>query len=323
MKGVCMPKNYVLICILLIGCGEEALYGIPDAAPEPQGQEIPNPEPEPESPQASEPPDQPGFDEPEPEPEEDTETPAEEDTPPPPPDDCEGISDLIYVIDKQEESLYIFDPETGSMNFHGNLDCAIFAGTPASMSVARNGYAYVRYADNTVYQVHLETMSCTETAYESDFGAFGMGYATAHATTWQDSLYIANANTLAKLNTETWNLDTLGTLPSQSELTGNGDGELWAILPLETPARLAHINKSNAQVLSSIQLPGFPDPYSIDTFAFATWGGEFWLFVRSYGMGNSTDVYRARTDGSFEMVVHRTGLNIVGAGVSTCAPGQE
>ena len=68
MKGVCMPKNYVLICILLIGCGEEALYGIPDAAPEPQGQEIPNPEPEPESPQASEPPDQPGFDEPEPEP---------------------------------------------------------------------------------------------------------------------------------------------------------------------------------------------------------------------------------------------------------------
>jgi|MDSW01.2.fsa_nt_gb hypothetical protein len=318
-----MSRLIVLTCILCIGCGEEALYSVPDASPEPQGQEIPNSEPEAETPAAPEPPDQPGFDESESEPEEETEAPPEEDAPPPPPDDCAGISDLIYVIDKEDESLYLFDPETGSLNFHGELDCAIFAGTPASMSVARDGYAYIRYADNTVYSVHLETMNCTETAYDADFGAFGMGYATAHATTWQDNLYIANANTLAKLNTETWSLDTLGTLPSQSELTGNGDGELWAILPLETPARLAHIDKNNAQVLSSINLNGFPDPYGIDTFAFATWGGEFFLFVRSYGMGSSTDVYRVRTDGSFDMVVHGTGLNIVGAGVSTCAPGQE
>lgn len=319
-----MSRLFVIAFLLCIGCGEEALYGVPRE--EPSGQEIPNPEPEADTPNP--PADEPGFDEtqpesePEPEPQEEPETP-EEDTPPPPADDCEGISDLIYIIDKDNDSIYIFDPETGSVNFHGALDCGVFTGTPSSMSVARDGYAYVRYADNTVYSVYLETMTCTETAYSMDFGAFGMGYATAHSETWEDSLYIANSNTLAKLNTDTWSLETLGTLPSQSELTGNGDGELWAILPLETPARLAHIDKNNAQVIGSISLPAFPDPYGIDTFAFATWGGDFYLFVRSYGMGSSTDIYRARADGTFTMVVHGTGRNIVGAGVSTCAPGQE
>ena len=317
-----MSRLIVVSFLLCLGCGEEALYGVP--MEEPAGQEIPNPEPEADIPDP--PADQPGFDEPEPEEpegEEEPEAPEENEAPPPPPDDCEGISDLIYVIDKGNDSLYIFDPETEALNFHGTLDCAVFAGTPASMSVARNGYAYVRYADNTVYSVHLETMTCTETPYSVDFGAFGMGYATAHSGTWEDSLYIANSSTLAKLNTETWSLDTLGTLPSQSELTGNGDGELWAILPLESPARLAHIDKDNAQVIGSISLPTFPDPYGIDTFAFATWGGDFYLFVRSYGMGSSTDIYRASTDGTFTMVVQDTGRNIVGAGVSTCAPGQE
>lgn len=304
-----MPKLLILVTLLCLGCGEEALYGLPV---EPAGQEIPNPDPEEDLPP-------PPIDEPEPD-EEEPETPEEEEAPPP--DDCEGISDLIYVVDKDNDSIYIFDPTTGELSFHGELDCAIFAGTPASMSIARDGYAYVRYADNTVYAVHLETMSCTETPYSVDFGAFGMGYATADSSTWQDNLYVANSNTLAQLNTNSWSLTPLGTLPSQSELTGNGDGELWAILPLETPARLVHIDKSNAEVIESIQLPTFPDPYGIDTFAFATWGGDFWLFVRSYGLGNTTDVYRAQPNGTFNMVVQGTGRNIVGAGVSTCAPSQ-
>ena len=55
VKGESMSRLIVLTCILFIGCGEEALYGIPDAQPEPEGQQIPNPEPEAETP---EPPDQ-------------------------------------------------------------------------------------------------------------------------------------------------------------------------------------------------------------------------------------------------------------------------
>ncbi|MBT6178390.1 MAG: hypothetical protein HOI23_14175, partial [Deltaproteobacteria bacterium] len=170
-----MSRLLIIAFLLCVGCGEEALYGIPNE--EPSGQEVPTPEAETEIPPP--PADQPGFDEAEPEadpePEDETDAPEEVDAPPPPPDDCEGISDLIYVIDKDNDSLYIFDPENNALNFHGALDCALFSGTPASMSVARNGYAYIRYADNTVYSVHLETMTCTETAYSVDFGAFGMG----------------------------------------------------------------------------------------------------------------------------------------------------
>ena len=65
---------------------------------------------------------------------------------------------------------------------------------------------------------------------------------------------------------------------------------------------------------------GFPDVGDIDTFAFAAWGGEFWLFVRTYGMGSSTDVYRVTADGTLSRVLEDVGFDVVGAGVSTCAP---
>ena len=253
------------------------------------------------------------------------EDPAQEPPPeeePPPADDCADTSDLVYVIDRDEEALYLFDPVAVSFGLVGDLDCGLWAGTPASMSVSRDGFAYVRYSDNTVYAVDLQTMDCTETSYGSSFGSFGMGFATEDAATWQDDLYVANANLLARLDTATWSLTTLGGLPSQSELTGNAAGELWAMLPLETPAELVQLDKGNGQVLDSYGLWGFPDPFDIDTFAFATWGGEFWVFVRSYGMGNSTDVYRVTATGVLELVWPDSGMDVVGAGVSTCAPAQ-
>ena len=69
-------------------------------------------------------------------------------------------------------------------------------------------------------------------------------------------------------------------------------------------------------------LSGFPDPYGIDTFAFAGWGGDFYLFVRSCGLGNSTDVFRVDGLGTMTAVVRDSGWNVVGAGVSTCAPAE-
>ena len=166
-------------------------------------------------------------------------------------------------------------------------------------------------------------MDCTETSYLSAFGSFGMGYAVDDDSTWQDTLYVANASQLATLDTATWGLTTVGGMPSQSELTGNADGELWAMLPLEAPAELVRLNKASAAVEQTITLPGFPDPYDIDTFAFATWAGDFFLFVRSYGMGNSTDVFHVTAAGAMTLVAADTGMNVVGAGVSTCAPASE
>ena len=280
-----------------------------------------------EEPPAEEPPEDEGGNEDEQPPEEeeppeDEEPPVEEppEEEPPPEDDCDGVSDLVYAIDKEDEALYLFDPPTGAFTYLGDLDCGMWAGTPASMSVSRDGFAYVRYSDQTVYAVDLATLDCTETSYGSSFGSFGMGFATDSATTWQDTLYVANANQLATLDTATWSLNTVGGLPSQSELTGNAAGELWAMLPLESPAQLVRLNKASAQVEQTVTLSSFPNPYDIDTFAFATWGGSFYLFVRTYGMGSSTNVYEVTATGAMSLLAGDTGKNIVGAGVSTCAP---
>ena len=183
------------------------------------------------------------------------------------------------------------------------------------MSVTRDGFAYVRYTDNTVYAVDLDTLECTETAYGgSGFGAFGMGFATDSDTTWRDTLYIANDNQLARMDTATWTVSPMGSLPSQSELTGNADGELWAILPLEEPAQLVRLNKDTAAVEHTLHMTAMPDPYTIDAFAFATWGGDFWVFIRTYGMGHSTDVYRVTSTGHTTRVAVDTGMDVVGAG---------
>lgn len=246
------------------------------------------------------------------------EEPVEEDDPAPE-DDCEGTSELIYVLSQDDEGIYLFDPETLDFTRQGTLDCD-WISSPNSMAVARDGLAYVRYSDDSVYEVNLETMACTPTAYDSgSFGSFGMGYASDDADTWRDQLYIANKSQVASLNTTTWTRKVVATLPSQSELTGNGQGELWAFLPLEQPAQVLRVDLNSGALTERTPLPSFPSPYDIDTFAFATWDGDFYLFVREYGMGRSTDVYQVH-DGSMTPVLRDVGFNVVGAGVSTCAP---
>ena len=55
-------------------------------------------------------------------------------------------------------------------------------------------------------------------------------------------------------------------------------------------------------------------------YAFSFWGGDFWFYT-SGGLGNSQVTrYKYATDKSFSVVVPDTGMTIVGAGVSTCAP---
>jgi len=241
---------------------------------------------------------------------------------PAPEDDCDHTSDLVYALSRDDRKLYTFDPASRAFAELGEIDCPT-SQDPASMAVDRTGTAWVRFGDDSVWEVNLTTFRCDATTYDSrrnGFGSFGMGYATDSKGGWQDQLYVANDDTLAVLDPASWTLGVLGSMPSQSELTGNADGELWAILPLERTARLVQLDKSTGAELGRISLPGFPDPSGIDTFAFATWDGAFYLFVREHGMGESTSVYEVERDGTMTRIVSDSGLNVVGAGVSTCAP---
>lgn len=259
----------------------------------------------------------------------DDELPEEEDPPedtpeedPAPEDDCEGTSDLIYVIEKDRETLSTFDPVSGGLTQLGALDCDSW-GTPASMGVARDGIAYVRYSDNEVFAVDLDTLACTSTSFSdsSGFGSFGMGFATQSASTWRDSLFVANSGQLGRIDPSTWQLTLLGALPSQGELTGTGAGELFAVLPLESPLKVVELDQATGSVADTISVGTTLDISNLDTFAFAAWDGDFYLFTRMYGMGSSTAVHRIDRSGGIELVVAELGINVVGAGVSTCAPG--
>lgn len=256
---------------------------------------------------------------------EETQDGPPQDSPPqdePPADDCEDTSDLIYVISREDGTVYLFDPPTLSFTALGQPACNT-RQTPGSMAISRNGHAFVRYADDSVYDIDLATLACTPTNYSdrrTGFGSFGMGYATDSSNTWRDQLYVANADRLAMMDSSTWSVTPIGTIPSQAELTGNAQGELWAILPLERPAKLVELDKTNGRSLQSLSLAGFPNAQNIDTFAFATWNGDFYLFIRESGMGNHSDVYKVTSTGTLTKEVTNIGFDIVGAGVSTCAP---
>ena len=263
---------------------------------------------------------------------EDTDLPEDTDIPddepdtlvddPAPADDCEHTSDLIYVVERDAGRLYTYDPVGNDFTLLGAPDCTT-SYPPASMAVNRDGTAYVRDAGNRVFAVDLGTMACTATAYSdraTHFDSFGMGYATDSADTWRDQLYVANEGTLAVVDSSTWSLRNLGTLPSQSELTGNADGELWAVLPLERVAELRRLDTDTGATLETVRVPAFPDPSELDTFAVATWNGDFYIFLRSHGMGETTNVYKVTRDGTMTMVLEDAGFDVVGAGVSTCAP---
>lgn len=50
------------------------------------------------------------------------------------------------------------------------------------------------------------------------------------------------------------------------------------------------------------------------------WGGSFYLFYMVSPPDTATRVYKIGSEGTLNVHIDNTGLEIVGAGVSTCAP---
>jgi len=236
-------------------------------------------------------------------------------------DGCSEKLRFIYVMSK-DKGLYQFDPYTATFTLVGQVDCGEFSDTtPSSMAMSTLGVALINYSDSSLQTVDIDDAACVEsgwTAGTGGFSRFGMGY-VADRVGGTETLYISNATRLASLNTTTWEVTNIGALPSQSELSGTGNGELWGFFPLESPPQLLQLDRTNATVLNSFDLP--PLPPNLDTFAFTAWGGEFYIFYRLSGLGETTRVYRfSRVTQELELIVEDSGINVVGAGVSICAP---
>ena len=228
----------------------------------------------------------------------------------------------IYVITEENE-LYSFFPPTNGFSKIGDIGCTQNA-TPFSMGVDRSGIAYSVFTDGNLFQISTLNAACKATTFkpgQSGITTFGMGFSGAADA--GETLYIAGEGNLTarlgSIDTKTFKLSVIGPFQPQNggrcELTGTGDGRLFAFcLPQNGDGgELVNLDPQTAQIISEVHVSVGT---SQDAFAYAFYGGLFYIFTGSSGSTVTTfDPISLQTK-----VVASLSSTIVGAGVSTCAP---
>ena len=237
------------------------------------------------------------------------------------PSGCSERAKLIYTVG-DDNTLYAFYPRELRFSPIGRLSCGAGSSTPFSMAVDRQSTAWVLYGDGQLFRVSTEDASCESTSFvthEQGFTTFGMGFASDFGSATAETLYAASStgNGLARLDLDTMQLSRIAPYDSlfvAAELTGTGSGRLFGYFNLD-PGVVAELDKSTARIITEA-----PQRSVVvgDAWAFAFWGGDFYLFSAP---GSSTRVDRYRpSNGEAMTVLTNTGIRVVGAGVSTCAP---
>lgn len=226
--------------------------------------------------------------------------------------ECAETTKQIYVL-ATDKALYRFYPDKLSFVRVGQVSCPTGAGT-FSMAIDRNGTAWVEFTDGRLFAVDTTTARCRTTPFQTKqkgFETFGMGYALNDDGSRNETLYVAGAG-LASLDTKTFELKVLGSLTyGRTELTGL-DNKLFAFSV--GSGVIAGLNKTTGATEVTYRTTAVNERAA---FAFAQWGGDFWVFT---GDQHSMVTQFSPTDDESRVVVENTGMLIVGAGSSTCAP---
>ncbi len=253
-------------------------------------------------------------------------------------------TELVYVVD-DAYNLLSFDPGklvTGNNPFAliGQLDCdagvplglGVGAATPFSMSVDRNGTAWVLYNSGEIFHVSTTNASCQPTDWtvgSGGFQLFGMGFVSDIAGANTETLYIAGGaadnltgGNLGAINKINLQVNTLGPLPAAEqspELTGTGDAKLYGYFPGTLTTFVANLDKTNSARGESWDTTALEGGAS--AWAFAHWGGRFYIFATSGIFTPKNEVFELDPiTGITTTVVANSAYRVVGAGVSTCAP---
>jgi hypothetical protein len=243
---------------------------------------------------------------------------------------CTEASQWIYTVDGSSSMLSRFDPATLTFTDIAVLDCpGSDFSSPFSMAVDQNAVAWVVYSDGNLFKVDTGTGQCAATSFQVDpYGpfayGFGMGFVFDPSTNL-DTLYIAGGDgasdsysELATVSFPSLVVTPIGMITAgNAELTGTGDGSLWGFVPAgmgpdpQGQAVLVQIDPASGATLETYSYPTLRK----GSWAVKFWGGSFWIFLD----GAVYEVPRATPDAISTAIAH-TGRNIVGAGVSTCAP---
>jgi hypothetical protein len=236
---------------------------------------------------------------------------------------CAAGTKYVYVVSSNDVMLR-FDPPSATFTPIAKLACPAGGAHPFSMAVDRAGTAYVEYDNGMLFAVDTADGFCDTTSYVANsvppFDAFGMGYATIGAGP-DEQLFIASSapGTLGMLDPQSdFHVSSIGEMAPPvpwGELTGTGDGRLFAYYAygFTGGSFVAQLDKTTGKIIAQDALP---DINRGTGWAFAFWGGKFWLFTTPSGQ----DTVRYDPVTKTATVVAHYGAPIVGAGVSTCAP---
>jgi hypothetical protein len=227
--------------------------------------------------------------------------------------------------------IWSFDPPSKKFTKVATPDCP-GGMTANSMAIDRDLVAWLNYLDGFggggIYRFDLKTKKGCQSSginVPSGYEQVGMGFSTDAVGSTSETLYIdaISGGGLAKVDMATKNVTKLGTfandpkLSGQSaELTGTGDARLFGYFTTSPNVRVAELDKTNANVLSDFELKGVAPP---SDWAFSFWGGDFYLYASNGGNSNVVhyDPIAKTVDAAY---IPDTGMTIIGAGVSTCAP---
>jgi hypothetical protein len=185
----------------------------------------------------------------------------------------------------------------------------------------------VLFDNGRLFHVDIATVACTFVAFQpgqQGLNTFGMGFVSDSKGSTTETLYATEAGIfgegtrLAKIDTTTLQLSIVGTYDTISggaDATGNGDGKLFGFFR-STPVTVAEIDKTNAHILGT----GTPQVSIGSAWAFAFWGGNFWLFTAGFAPAKSKVDMFNMTSGMTTTAIQDIGFRVAGAGVSTCAP---
>ena len=261
---------------------------------------------------------------------------------------ADGV-DLVYVVDEANEFLS-FDPRLLPGDpFHkiGTLNCptngtSIQTGNtqaiPFSMSVDRDGVAWVLYSTGELFKVSLQTAACTKannTIGASGMYLFGMGFALDAPMMDSEKLYLAGGNkdpagTPRKLGYDDTHGNNLtpvvvGNIAATSdfspELTGTAEAKLYGFFPKATGPFVQEINRADGTAIGQTWAVG-TSLTNVRDWAFAQWGGVFYVFITT-GSGSTfkSQVHAVDRMTSVHTIAwDNSAYRVDGAGVSTCAP---
>lgn len=232
--------------------------------------------------------------------------------------DCDEDSKQIFVV-TLENLLYRFEPVALKMVKIGNLSCPASPGsTPFSMAVDRKGVAWVNYTDGGVFNVSTKDAACTPTGYkpgQAGFKTFGMAFVAEKGK--PESLYVSDYDQkgIGRIDTAALKLSFVGSYGAMgpAELTGTGAARMFALF--STSTSVGELDRTSAKLLGKKPVPGLTVGIA---FAFAHWGGDFWLFTSN--LPGSTTITQFAYDTGTATVKGKVPFTVVGAGVSTCAP---